>query len=223
MYRILVIEDDFSLAQIIKRQIESLGHDVRLITDFQHVIPAFVEYDPHMVLVDVMLPFFNGYHWCSEIRKISSVPVVFLSSASDNMNIVMAINMGGDDFVAKPVDPLVLSAKVKAILRRSYEIEGNPNIIDFEGARLNLNDEMLSVNGTSVELTRNEFRILRTLLENKGRIVSRQDLMLALWQDDCYVEENTLTVNVGRLRKKLEEAGLRDVIVTKPGRGYLIS
>lgn len=156
-------------------------------------------------------------------REISGVPVLFLSSASDNMNIVMAINMGGDDFIAKPVDPLVLSAKVKAILRRSYEIESNPNIIDFEGARLNLNDGMLSVNGTSVELTRNEFRILRTLLENKGRIVSRQDLMLALWQDDCYVEENTLTVNVGRLRKKLEEAGLRDVIVTKPGQGYLIS
>ena len=203
MYRIFIVEDDKNLAELIENQLMSFGNDVRTVSNFRNVIEEFQDYDPHLVLMDIGL--------------------LFLSSASDNMNIVMAINMGGDDFIAKPVDPLVLSAKVKAILRRSYEIEGNPNIIDFEGARLNLNDGMLSVNGTSVELTRNEFRILRTLLENKGRIVSRQDLMLTLWQDDCYVEENTLTVNVGRLRKKLEEAGLRDVIVTKPGQGYLIS
>ena len=223
MYRIFLVEDDKNLAELIENQLMSFGNDLRNVSDFRNVMEEFLEYDPHLVLMDIGLPHLNGFHWCEKIREISDVPVLFLSSASDNMNIVMAINMGGDDFIAKPVDPLVLSAKVKAILRRSYEIEGNPNIIDFEGARLNLNDGMLWVNGTSVELTRNEFRILRTLLENKGRIVSRQDLMLALWQDDCYVEENTLTVNVGRLRKKLEEAGLRNVIVTKTGQGYLIS
>ena len=223
MYRIFLVEDDKNLAELIENQLTGFGNDVRIVSNFRNVMEEFQEYDPHLVLMDIGLPYLNGFHWCEKIREISGVPVLFLSSASDNMNIVMAINMGGDDFIAKPVDPLVLSAKVKAILRRSYEIEGNPNIIDFEGARLNLNDGMLWVNGTSVELTRNEFRILRILLENKGRIVSRQDLMLALWQDDCYVEENTLTVNVGRLRKKLEEAGLRDVIVTKPGRGYRIS
>ena len=223
MYRIFIVEDDKNLAELIENQLMGFGNDVRTVSNFRNVMEEFQDYDPHLVLMDIGLPYLNGFRWCEKIREISGVPVLFLSSASDNMNIVMAINMGGDDFIAKPVDPLVLSAKVKAILRRSYEIEGNPNIIDFEGARLNLNDGILSVDGTSVELTRNEFRILRTLLENKGRIVSRQDLMLALWQDDCYVEENTLTVNVGRLRKKLEEAGLRDVIVTKPGQGYLIS
>ena len=223
MYRIFIVEDDEVIARTVKNHLEKWNYTVHCVENFDEVMAEFAAFDPQLVLMDIHLPFYNGYHWCTQIRQISQLPIIFLSSMNDNMNIVMAINMGGDDFVAKPVDPLVLSAKVKAILRRSYEIEGNPNIIDFEGARLNLNDEMLSVNGTSVELTRNEFRILRTLLENKGRIVSRQDLMLALWQDDCYVEENTLTVNVGRLRKKLEEAGLRDVIVTKPGRGYLIS
>ena len=222
MYRILVIEDDFSLAQIIKRQIESWGHDVQLITDFQHVIPAFVEYDPHMVLVDVMLPFFNGYHWCSEIRKISSVPVVFLSSASDNMNIVMAMQMGGDDFISKPVDLSVLTAKIQATLRRAYDFSGKTALLEHAGAVLNLNDSSLSFQGQRIELTRNEFRILQTLMEQKGKIVSRDQLMTRLWQDDCYVEENTLTVNVTQLRKKLEAAGLENYISTKVGSGYII-
>lgn len=222
MYRILVIEDDFSLAQMIKRQIESWGHEVRLITDFQHVISVFTEYDPHMVLVDVMLPFFNGYHWCSEIRRISSVPIVFLSSASDNMNIVMAMEMGGDDFIPKPVDLSVLTAKVQATLRRAYDLSGKTPFLEHAGAVLNLNDGSLNYQGQRIELTRNEFRILHTLMEQKGKIVSRDQLMTRLWQDDCYVEENTLTVNVTRLRRKLEAAGLQNFITTKVGSGYLI-
>ena len=222
MYRILVIEDDFTLAQIIKSQIESWGHEVRLITDFQNVLPAFVEYDPHMVLVDVMLPFFNGYHWCSEIRRISSVPIVFLSSASDNMNIVMAMEMGGDDFIPKPVDLSVLTAKIQATLRRAYDLSGKISFLERGGAVLNLNDGSLNYNGQQVDLTRNEFRILQTLMEQKGKIVSRDQLMTRLWQDDCYVEENTLTVNVTRLRRKLEAAGLKNFIMTKVGSGYLI-
>lgn len=222
MYRILVIEDDFTLAQIIKSQIESWGHEVRLITDFQNVLPAFVEYDPHMVLVDVMLPFFNGYHWCSEIRRISSVPIVFLSSASDNMNIVMAMEMGGDDFIPKPVDLSVLTAKIQATLRRAYDLSGKISFLEHGGAVLNLNDGSLNYNGQQVDLTRNEFRILQTLMEQKGKIVSRDQLMTRLWQDDCYVEENTLTVNVTRLRRKLEAAGLKNFIMTKVGSGYLI-
>lgn len=222
MYRILVIEDDFTLAQIIKSQIESWGHEVRLITDFQNVLPAFVEYDPHMVLVDVMLPFFNGYHWCSEIRRISSVPIVFLSSASDNMNIVMAMEMGGDDFIPKPVDLSVLTAKIQATLRRAYDLSGKISFLEHDGAVLNLNDGSLNYNGQQVDLTRNEFRILQTLMEQKGKIVSRDQLMTRLWQDDCYVEENTLTVNVTRLRRKLEAAGLKNFIMTKVGSGYLI-
>ncbi|MCR4793413.1 MAG: response regulator transcription factor, partial [Lachnospiraceae bacterium] len=158
-----------------------------------------------------------------EIRKISTVPIVFLSSASDNMNLVMAINMGGDDFIAKPVDPMVLNAKVQAILRRSYELSGSSGMIDFHGAELNTNDSSVTFEGKRTELTKNEMRILQTLLDNKGRIVSRYTLMVRLWDDNCFVEENTLTVNVTRLRKKLEEVGLKNVIVTRPGSGYIIS
>jgi DNA-binding response OmpR family regulator len=222
MYRILIAEDDFALARAMKQQIEPWGNEVRLITDFQNVIPAFVEYQPHLVLLDIMLPFFNGYHWCSEIRKISNVPVVFLSSASDNMNIVMAMNMGGDDFIPKPVDSAVMNAKIQAILRRAYDLSGSFPVLEHRGAVLSLSDNMLYYNDTAIDLTKNEFRILQTLLEQKGKIVSRDTLMMKLWQDDCYVEENTLTVNMTRLRKKLEHAGLHDFIRTKVGRGYLV-
>lgn len=222
MYRILVIEDDFALAQVIKKQIESWGNEVELITDFQNIVSAFVEYNPHLVLVDIGLPFFNGYHWCSEIRKISNVPIVFLSSASDNMNIVMAMNMGGDDFIPKPVEPMVLTAKIQAILRRAYNLSGQVPVLEHLGAILNLNDGSLTYKEERIELTKNEFRILQTLMEQKGKIVSRDQLMTRLWQDDCYIEENTLTVNVTRLRKKLESAKLIDFIKTKVGSGYII-
>lgn len=221
MYRILLVEDDFALADTMKKQLESWGNEVCLVTDFQNVIFAFLQCQPQLVLLDIMLPFYNGYHWCNEIRHISNVPVVFISSASDNMNIVMAINMGGDDFISKPVDPMVLTAKIQAILRRTYEIKDSAPIMEFHGAVLNLNDQSISYQGNRLELTKNEFRILYTLLENRGKIVSRDQLMNRLWQDDCYVEENTLTVNVARLRKKLDEHGLTDVIITKPGSGYI--
>ena len=222
MYRILIIEDDLSMATAMKKQIESWGNQVKLVEDFQNVLSAFVEYDPHMVLVDIMLPFFNGYHWCSEIRKISGVPVIFISSASDNMNIVMAMNMGGDDFIPKPVDLNVMMAKIQAVLRRTYDMVGKIPVLEHRGAILNLNDTTLTFQGENVELTKNEFRILQTLMENKGKIVSRDTLMTRLWQTDSYVEENTLTVNITRLRKKLDNIGLEGFITTKVGRGYLI-
>ena len=222
MYSILVIEDDMTMAKAIKKQLESWGNDVRLTEDFRNILSVFTEYDPHMVLMDIMLPFFNGYHWCSKIRKISNVPVVFISSASDNMNIVMAMNMGGDDFICKPVDPNVMMAKIQAVLRRTYDMAGKIPMLEHRGAILNLHDTSLSYEGKRLELTRNEFRILQTLLENKGKVVSRDTLMTRLWQMDCYVEENTLTVNVTRLRKKLEHIGLTGFIKTKVGSGYLI-
>lgn len=222
MYRILMIEDDLALARAMKKQIESWGNEVRLVEDFQNIIPAFVDYDPHMVLMDIMLPFFNGYHWCSEIRKLSNVPIVFISSASDNMNIVMAMNMGGDDFISKPVDPSVMTAKIQAVLRRAYDLAGKVPLLEHRGAVLNLNDTTLTYQGERIELSKNEFRILQTLMEQKGKVVSRDTLMTKLWQMDCYVEENTLTVNVTRLRRKLEQAGLTGFITTKVGSGYLI-
>ncbi|MBQ6570083.1 MAG: response regulator transcription factor [Clostridia bacterium] len=223
MYKILLVEDDFTLAEAIKKQLEGYGSEVCTVKNFQNVTEEFEQTRPHLVLMDIMLPFKDGYCWTAEIRKISTVPIVFLSSASDNMNIIMAINMGGDDFIAKPVDPMVLNAKIQAILRRTYEINENANSIEFLGATLNLNDSSVSYNGNKIELTKNEFRILLTLLENRGKIVSRDALMVRLWNDDCYVEENTLTVNVTRLRRKLEEYGLCDVIKTKPGSGYIIN
>ena len=205
-----------------EKQIRSWGNECLCVRDFQNILPVFVEYDPHMVLMDIMLPFFNGYHWCSEIRRISNVPVVFISSASDNMNIVMAMNMGGDDFIPKPVDLQVMTAKIQAVLRRTYDMAGKVPVLEHRGAVLNLNSTVLTYQGERIELTKNEFRILQTLMENKGKVVSRDTLMTRLWQMDSYVEENTLTVNVTRLRKKLEGAGLADFIVTKVGRGYLI-
>ena len=177
MYRIFIIEDDFSLALAMKKQIEAWGHEVRCVRDFQNVLPAFVEYDPHLVLVDIMLPFFNGYHWCSEIRRISEVPVIFLSSVADNMNIVMAMNMGGDDFIAKPVDLNVMTAKMQALLRRTYDMGNKIPVLEHRGAVLNLNDTSLVFRDQRVELTKNEFRILQTLMEHRGKVVSRETLM----------------------------------------------
>ena len=223
MYRIMIVEDDFGLAQAMEKQIESWGNECRCVRDFQNIIPAFAEYDPHMVLMDIMLPFFNGYHWCSEIRRISNVPVVFISSASDNMNIVMAMNMGGDDFIPKPFDLDVLTAKIQALLRRTYDFGGAPPLLEHQGAVLDTGDNTLSYGGQRLELTRNEYRILQVLLEQKGRTVSREALMQKLWETDSFVDENALTVNVARLRRKLESLGLTDFIRTKKGLGYLIS
>lgn len=222
MYKILIIEDDSSMANTMKKQIQAWGYTVECVDNFQSVIPAFVAFDPHLVLLDIMLPFYNGYHWCTEIRKISNVPIVFLSSASDNMNIVMAMNMGGDDFIAKPVDLNVLTAKIQAVLRRTYDLAGKVPVLEHRGAVLNLNDTTLTYAGERLDLTRNEFRILQTLLENTGKVVSRETLMTRLWEMDCYVEENTLTVNMTRLRKKLEGVGLTDFVTTKVGSGYLV-
>ena len=222
MYRIMIIEDDLTMAEAIRRQIESWGNEGMCVKDFQNVIRTFVEFDPHLVLVDIMLPFYNGYYWCTEIRRISNVPVIFLSSASDNMNIVMAMNMGGDDFIPKPVDLNVLMVKLQAALRRAYDMGGKIPVLEHRGAVLNLNDASLTYQGMRVELTKNDFRILQMLLENKGKVVSRETLMTRLWQMDSYVEENTLTVNVTRLRKKLEQAGLKHFITTKVGSGYIV-
>ena len=222
-YRIMIVEDDFALASAMKEQIEAWGYEVNTVKDFRNVKEEFVEADPQLLLLDISLPFFNGYYWCTEIRKISNVPIVFISSTAENMNIVMAMNMGADDFIPKPVDLGVLTAKIQAIFRRAYNMNLSPSVLEHRGATLNLNDGTLYYEGKQIELTKNEFKILDTLLEKKGSIVSREQLMQKLWQDDCYVEENTLTVNVTRLRKKLEAAGLKDFIATKVGMGYIIA
>ncbi|MBC8609706.1 Glycopeptide resistance-associated protein R [uncultured Ruminococcus sp.] len=222
MYRILIVEDDLGIAMAIKKQIESWDLEARRVEDFRNVLAEFSEYAPHLILMDISLPFFNGYHWCSEIRKVSKVPVIFISSASDNMNIIMAVNMGGDDFLAKPFDQSVLMAKIQAVLRRTYDYGGQVTVLEHRGAMLNTSDASLTYQGERVELTKNEYRILQALMEQKGKVVSREKLMEKLWEDDSFVDENTLSVNVNRLRKKLAAAGLCDFIATKVGMGYLV-
>lgn len=222
MYRIFLVEDDTAMAAAVEKQLKQWGFEVKRAENFQNITADFAASDPHLVLMDIMLPFFNGYYWCTEIRKFSNVPVVFISSASDNMNIVMAMNMGGDDFIAKPFDINVLIAKLQAVLRRTYDAAGKIPVYEHKGAVLNLNDATLFYSGNKIELTRNDFRIMQTLMENRGKVVSRDTLMIRLWENDSYVEENTLTVNITRLRRKLEAAGLKDFIKTRAGSGYII-
>lgn len=222
MYRLLIIEDDKGIAEAIKNQAELWDLQVKCAENFRNVMAEFAEFDPHIVLVDIGLPFFNGYHWCSEIRKVSKVPVIFISSASDNMNMVMAMNMGADDFIAKPFDQSVLMAKLQAMLRRTYDFGTKVSVLEHRGAMLNTGDNTLLYKDEKVSLSKNEFRILRILMENKGNVVSREKLMEYLWETDSFVDENTLTVNVGRLRKRLENAGLENFITTKFGVGYII-
>ncbi len=221
MYKLLIVEDDPGIAQTLKQQLEKWGYEPRCIQDFCRVMEEFAAFAPQMVLLDISLPYRGGYYWCSEIRKQSNVPILFLSSASDNMNIVMAMQMGGDDFIAKPFDLHVLIAKIQAMLRRSYDLPLNPPL-EHRSARLDTGDSALYYNEEKIPLTKNECRILQTLLENKGVTVSREKLMERLWQSDAFVDDNTLTVNVGRLRRKLEAAGLGDFISTKHGVGYMI-
>lgn len=222
MYKIMIVEDDAALAKALQKTISSWDYDVRCVKRFDAVTDECREIEPHLVIMDIMLPFYNGYHWCAEIRKFSKVPVMFLSSAADNMNIVMAVNIGGDDFIAKPVDGTVLVAKIQALLRRCYDMPMPVPTLSHNGVTLDLGDTTVSYNGSTIELTKNEFRIMQTLLENKGKVVSRDTLMVKLWQADCYVEENTLTVNVNRLRHKLAEIGVTDLIKTRVGSGYII-
>lgn len=222
VYRVLIVEDDEGIASAIKEKLEVWNFKVVCVEDFRNVLADFAKVSPHIVLLDISLPFFGGYHWCSEIRKISKVPIVFISSASDNMNIVMAMNMGADDFIAKPFDMSVLMAKIMALLRRSYDFSASSPLIEHRGAILNTGDSSVTIGENRIELTKNEYRIMLCLMRNKCRVVSREKLMEELWATDSFIDDNTLTVNIGRLRKKLEEAGLERFITTKHGRGYIL-
>lgn len=222
MYRLLIVEDDMGIAEAIKKQAEMWNLQVLCVQNFRQVMAEFAAFDPHIVLLDITLPFFNGYHWCSEIRKVSTIPIIFISSASDNMNIVMAMNMGADDFIAKPFDQSVLMAKVQAMLRRTYDFASAVPVLEHRGALLHTGDHSLTYEDEKIPLSKNEYRILLILMENKGKVVSREKLMELLWETDSFVDENTLSVNVNRLRRKLDHAGLSNFITTKFGVGYAI-
>lgn len=223
MYRILIVEDDSVIAAAIEKSLVSWGYDVKSVTDFRKVISDFTEFSPQLILLDISLPFFNGYHWCNEIRRLSSVPIIIISSSSDNMNIVMAMNMGADDFIAKPFDIDILLAKIQAMLRRSYDFSSNTSLVQVNDAILDMGNATLIYNNLKIELTKNEFRILEVLMNNKDKVISRETIMTKLWETDSFVDDNTLTVNITRLRKKLEDNGLNDFIKTKKGLGYMVS
>ncbi len=221
MYKIFIVEDDGVIASEIRDYLARWGLEGRVAQNLTDVMADFAQYEPHLVLMDISLPYFNGYYWCDKIRKTSKVPVIFLSSRSDNMDIVMAVNMGGDDYIAKPVSMEVLLAKIQAMLRRAYDYETAPVLL-LRDARLNPAGLYLERGKTRTELTRNEARILSALLSRHGSVVSREELMLALWDSDEFVDDNTLTVNINRLRKKLDDAGLAGCIVTHKSKGYAI-
>ena len=222
MYKIFIVEDDSGIASAVAAQVESWGMEACCARDFRNITGEFAACSPHLVLLDIGLPFMNGYHWCSQIRKVSKVPIIFISSASDNMNIVMAMNMGADDFIPKPFDTNVLIAKIQALLRRTYDFSESLPAVEHRGAMLNTGDCTLLYGSEKLTLSKNEYRIVLVLMRSAGKVVSREKLMEALWQTDEFVDENALTVNVGRLRKKLESIGLNDFIQTKFGVGYII-
>lgn len=224
MYRIFIVEDDEIISCKVASELKNWGFDAALCDDFRNVTEEVIRFDPHLIIMDISLPFFNGYHWCSQIRRFSKVPLMFLSSAGDDMNIVMAINMGGDDFVSKPFDMQLLLAKVQALLRRSYDFNANTNsnVFEHKGMIFDSSSCTITFGDTKTELSKNENRILSVLLENKGSVVSRDTLMNKLWETDSFIDENTLSVNVARLRKTLSSAGINDMIKTKKGIGYII-
>ena len=222
MFKILIVEDDETIAKILTENLNKWGYQASYVEDFDLVLQKFRDFEPHLVLMDITLPFYNGFYWCAEIRKESKVPIVFISSNTDNMNIVMAMNMGGDDFIIKPFDLNVLTAKVQAMLRRTYDFSGQTHLLEHNEAILNINDNTLTYRGEKIELTKNDYKILQLLMENKGMVVSRDTIMSRLWETDSFIDENTLTVNITRLRKKLEAVGLYNFITTKKGIGYMV-
>ncbi len=222
MYRVFLVEDDPGIARAVCAHLAQWGLETRAAEDFAHVLDELTAFGPQLVLMDISLPFFNGYYWCAQLRKVSSIPVIFISSAAENMNIVMAMNMGADDFIAKPFDLEVLTVKVQALLRRTYDYAASEPVLCHRGAILRPGDQSLLVGEQTLALSKNEYRILWTLLREKGRIVSREKLMEALWQTDSFIDENTLSVNMARLRKKLDSVGLSGFITTKIGAGYLV-
>ena len=222
MYRILIVEDDSTIAEALKRHLEGWDHETVIAEDFKNIMAEFTRVEPDLVLLDIGLPFYNGFYWCSQIRQVSDVPIIFISSASANMNIVMAMNMGGDEFIEKPFDLHVVTAKVQAILRRAYSYRGSASLMEYRGCILNLADATVTYQNRKTDLTKNEFKIFQCLLENAGKIVTRDEIIARLWESDAFIDENTLTVNVARLRKKLAQIGLEEAVVTKKGIGYMV-
>ena len=222
MYKIIIIEDDAEIARGMATVLQKWGYEAKCVQNFARVLEEINAYQPHLVLMDISLPQFNGYYWCQKLRETSHIPVIFVSSRSDSMDVVMAVNMGGDDYIQKPFAPEVLVAKVQAMIRRTYDFEKEQTVL-IGAAQYDEKAGLLEAGQERFLLTRNENRILSVLTAKRGRIVSREDIMLALWDSDEFVDDNTLTVNINRLRKTLEKAGVKDAITTHKGQGYRLN
>lgn len=223
MFKIMIVEDDEKIRKIVADTLTKWKYDVVGIMEFDHILDDFEKFQPDLVLLDINLPTFDGFYWCQQIRAISSVPILFLSSRNQNMDIIMAINMGGDDFIQKPFDLDVLVAKISALLRRIYTYQNGHNLkLTHRDLSLHVTNSTIQFEEQYIELSRNEFIILQLMMRRIGKIVPREDLMQALWNDEQFVDDNTLTVNVNRLRRKITGIGLEDFIVTRKGMGYLI-
>lgn len=222
MYKVMIVEDDEIISNSIAGYLNKWQYTTHEVSNFQNVITEFVEEKPDIVLMDINLPYFDGYYFCEEIRKISKVPIIFISSASDDMNIVMAMNIGADDFIEKPFKLVVLKAKIEALLRRVYNFNSSNSLIVYKEVIFDINKDEIKYKDNIATLTKNESKILTILLENREKIVSREEIITALWQSDNFIDENTLSVNINRLRAKLKSIGISEFITTKKGKGYIV-
>lgn len=222
MFSIMIVEDDEVIASSLEEELKTWNYDAFQVTDFNHVLETFLEKQPKMVLLDIQLPAYNGYHWCQEIRKISEVPIIFITSRTDNMDLVMAIQMGADDFIQKPFHLSVVTAKIQALLRRTYDFTENENYLTVNQVVLKPAESILTYQGKRIDLTKNEMKIIEILFRNKGEYVSRENIMKHLWEDESFIDDNTLAVNIARLRKKLKHVEQNDFIKTKKGVGYAV-
>lgn len=220
--KIFIVEDDSVIAKKIKQHLEKWGYTALIVGDFRKVISEFADFNPQLVLMDVSLPFFSGYYWCEEIRKISKVPVIFVSSALDNLNVIRAIDFGADDYITKPFDFQILMAKIQAIMRRTYDFGDTTNLLEHRGLIFDIRNSTIVFENEKEDLTKNEAKIFQELMENKGGIVKRNKLMMSLWESESFVDESALYSNINRLRKKLDYIGLENFITTKKGEGYII-
>ncbi|GAA0771486.1 response regulator transcription factor [Clostridium subterminale] len=222
MKEILLVEDDLDLSKVLSSSLNKWGFEVNLIENFDSILKEFIEKEPQLLIMDVNLPYYDGFYWCKKIREISKVPIIFLSSRDSNMDLIMGINNGGDDYITKPFSIEVLITKINALLRRTYDYAGSESIIYYNDAVLDIEKCTFKYGNNTIELTKNEIKILSVLIKNREKVVSRDKLMMSLWNDDEFVSDNTLTVNITRLRNKIKEIGLDDFIKTKKGIGYMV-
>lgn len=222
--KVYIVEDDPIILESMKQNLMRWGLEVHTVIDFENVKKEFLDIEPHFVILDVTLPKFDGFYWCRQIRDISNVPIIFISSRDSQMDQIMGMNMGADYYIEKPVDMDILMARVNALLRRVYSYKDleQPTVMEQEGLFLHIDTNVVSYENNKIDLTKNEFLILYTLMQNQTKIVSRDEIMRVLWEDESFVDDNTLTVNMVRLRKKLTEIGIHDRIQTKKGQGYIL-